>query len=284
MTTDRGRMQALKQLVEHQQAGGYTLPADVLKAYNLPQQVQALPLPQPDALAVDAAGAQVIAALGRDAVPDLAALARRMQDADASRNRYALAQRVQVEAAQQAQNQALSVGYDHADRIITTCLRDAHAAVLDTARRDAAALAGHDPADTRALVTAPTKVRTAWHNLHTTAEQYGTLRQAREWANTVGMRQPEHDEAGQFATFRDPRALFPDLPSTAPLPPMPRFDDPLARLLWVVADGAAAEPWLPTTHEQDARWWDVYGQGVQNRRTGQALAAHVGARGPASAA
>jgi hypothetical protein len=37
--------------------------------------------------------------------------------------------------------------------------------------------------------------------------------------------------------------------------------DPVELLLWLVAPAAVGKPWLPAVAEQDAAWWNAYGQG-----------------------
>jgi hypothetical protein len=78
---------------------------------------------------------------------------------------------------------------------------------------------------------------------------------------------------------RDPAALFPGYSygTTVQMPaiPFPEADADLAR--WLATDAAAAQPWLPTVAEQDARWWECFGERVENMRAGRRTATAIGA-------
>ncbi len=180
MTTDRGRMHALKQLVENQEVGSYSLPADVLSAYALVEKAGALTVPSPETFEPDQAAAQALAALRLGGEADLRALAARVQEADADRARVQIAQRVALLAVEQAQSAALAVAADRAERVITEYLRPAFAGLLTDAKRAADAFGRYDPSDTRALIiTAPAKVRAAYQVLLQLSERYVVLRRSR---------------------------------------------------------------------------------------------------------
>ena len=42
--------------------------------------------------------------------------------------------------------------------------------------------------------------------------------------------------------------------------------DPVEALVWLVTEGAACEPWLPTCLEQDQIWLSVYGEHVAQQK------------------
>jgi hypothetical protein len=279
MTTDRGRFQALTRLVGLQDAGGFTLPRELLDAAALPSRVGDLALPELPAYRIEQAADDVLSDLLADRPADLDGYAQRLADLAAARERYGLAQTIAANALEQAQSVAVNAAADMADRIITTCLRPAFEALQQDIAGHAKALDGH-PLDDRSLITAPAKVRTAWSELRVHADQYGTLREARAAMNTAGLRVPEHDTGGEFATFQHPHRITGHTPGStarAPRPEMP--EDPVMRMLWLVGPAARGVPWLPTTREQDSAYLAVYGEGQAMRRTAAALAVATGARG-----
>src|SRR4051794_21613781 len=64
--------------------------------------------------------------------------------------------------------------------------------------------------------------------------------------------------------------------SSARMPALPfhEHDADLARSL--ARDAADAGPWLPTPAEQDARWWECFGEQVEAMRAGRQLAQAIG--------
>lgn len=81
MTTDRGRLSGLKQLIDLQEPGGYTLPGAVLDAWQTSQQVAALKPDAPEAFFHDAAAEELVAVVAAGQEVDLAAAGRRVRHA-----------------------------------------------------------------------------------------------------------------------------------------------------------------------------------------------------------
>ncbi len=267
MTTERGRTQAIKALIPLQEPGNFTLPANLLTAHELPAKVRAVPLPSPEPYDVHSAANEMLHVLGSGETPDLAKLARRVSQTERATLDVMTAQRVAADALEQAEHVVLGVIGDTADRIITGCLRPAFEANLDEARKHSGALAGH-PLDTRALVTAPAKVRTAWAAVGECANRYHVLREARHLVNVAGLRQVQHDTDGKFGTFERPAELFPGYDPSKPMR-MPAFEfpsDPVDLMVWLVGPAAAARPWLPTAEQQDKAWLSLYGEAAEMRR------------------
>ncbi len=273
MTTEIGRTQCLRKLVELREAGGYDLPAAVVEAYELTKKVAALPIQSAAAFLHEDAAVAVLAAVGKGATPNLVDLGAQVRKAIEAATNTEHANRILATAREKADYSALAEMQRRADDVVVGNLRSAFEATLDTARRHAATLGSH-PTDPGSIVTAPAKVRSAWSSLRDSAQQYRVLRQARQLANDAGLRVAEHDLQDQYATFRDPFGFFPERRGTSmPMPPYPSSDVDL--VLWlVVGVGAKAKPWLPTAQEQDQAWLDEYGEQSERRRVAhdQALA------------
>jgi len=194
---------------------------------------------------------------------------------------HAAAQRIFVEAIEQAGTAAAIVAGDHADAIVTDHLAAALNDTYEAARRCGATLAGH-PLDARRLLDADRTVQDAYRELERLVARQAVIWDARKWANAVGFRRPEHDGGGQFLHFEHPAKLpgwsgtgrWPGLDGVAPA-------EPLARLLWLSSpELAAARPWLPTCAQQDERWRTEHADITEQQRAAAAFAQHVGARAP----
>jgi len=279
MTTERGRTHALTRLVEMREAGGFTLPAELLDAHALPAQVRAVPQPPLDAYTVQDAADELLHTLGRGETAGLAALAQSVRHADESGSATALGRRITVDALEHAENAAINTAADLADRVICDHLRPAFDETLGQVRRNRGALHGK-PHDARALVTASAKARAAWSEVDACAGRYRILREARHLANVAGLRQAESDVQGMFATFAAPLVLTPGYsPGTSAAPPRIEFPaDDIELMLWLTGDAAGAKPWLPTVSEQDAAWAAVFGEGVLTRQRAHRDALAIGAR------
>lgn len=278
MTSDRGRLQALTALIALQDVGGFSLPNDLLTAANLPTKVTETVVPQVQPYDIEQAADALLDDLAHNRTPDIEAHARRLVDISTAQARVDQAQLILRNAHEQAVAVAVNTAADLADRIITGHLQPALVDVLEQTSRHATALHAQ-PLDGRALLGAPAKVRTAWLAVQNLADRYTALRRARTLVNTVGLRVLEHDDANEFATFRDPHALTGYTPSTARPPQIDYPADPVDRMLWLVGPAAVGQPWLPTTNEQDAAWWNAYGDGVMQRQNAAVFAQQVGARG-----
>jgi len=275
MTTNIGRMHALKTLTALQEPGGFTLPADLANAVAAVGQVDAIPLPDLPVYDIEQAASDVLADLAGGRTSDLAGYADKLSDVITAGTRRERAQTLVRIAHEQAVSSAVNTAADLADWIITTVLRPAFAHVLERTEQLAATLHGH-PLDYRSLLDAPPKIRAAQRDLQTVADRYRGLRQARNLTNIAGLRAVQHDARGEFADLSDPHVLSGYQAGNTTGQP-PRIDYPTDQaelMLWLVGAGKPAKPWLPTVDEQDERWQAAYGE-AQRRRQVAALSARA---------
>lgn len=272
--SDRGRLLALTSVAAWQEPGGFQLPDGVLAAVAALEAAQTLSVPDaPPRVDLDDVSTIAIDQLTAGKPVDLAGLA-----ASASRSRQeaegnAAARTLAGLIVERAGQRAVTAATENAEQIITGALQPAFAEVLAATRPLAAALLGVDLNE--GGWNAPPKVREARRELAQLADRCSILRQARATAIRLGPG-PQRDVTGLFAVLEQPQALVHVQPNVAmPRPDMPA--DPAAALLWLVGDGAAGKPWLPSPQEQDAAWDAVYGQQAQDRRNAATSAlAHAG--------
>ena len=269
----RAAINTLTHLIDSAEAGGWTLPADVLEAHHVYRQVSALDIEPPAGLDAFTAAAKVVTSVAADETVDLMVAARQLRDAEEERRAYDQAKLLLQVAADQAATTAGNLAADRTEVIITGHLAPALDDVHAQAREAAAALAGH-ALDGPSMAAAPTKVRSAYLALAGLVTRRQLIFTARRWINSVGYRVPKHDDAGLFAEFANPTALMPGWkPGMRPTINAP--EDPLERLLWVVSDQVApAKPRLATVPEQDECWQAVFGE-AQRQRQAAALSARA---------
>jgi len=247
-------------------AGGYTLPDAVTATVATWRRTRALEVPAPSDYSPDDAARSVVDTIGSgDDTPDLAALAQRVLSRDAEQRATDQAQQIVALAADKAAIAAVATTADLAEDIIVNHLRPVLEQVYADTRDAAAALAGYG-LSVPALITAPAKARNAYAALGELVTRRNVILSARAWVNQLAGLKPEHDERGLFLEFRRALKLVPPLAPTQRIPDLPAPTDPLERILWVVNEGAVAEPWLPTVAEQDAAWWDAFGARVEQAR------------------
>ncbi len=266
----------LKSLIEAADAGGYTIPEELADAYARYLTLAGYEVPTTPAATLDDLAAR-LAREGVDADP--LQLAREYHAAESQRAYETNARALVRQAVERAADAATSIGARDADLIITERLRPALEEVYDQAREVAASLAGYG-LDTHALITAPGKVRDAYGRLPHLVSRRSAIFRARRWANSLAYHQPQHDVSGLYGEFRTPLALSPGWSPPSPIPGIPAPTDPTERLLWCVGpEGTVAHPWLPTVAEQDAAWWDRFGEGVEARKqmshSARAIAAQI---------
>jgi hypothetical protein len=272
----------LTKLVDSREGAGYTLPPELVEAYDTYRRVNACTVPEVPDLDLGSAAARAVAEVAAGKAPDLLSLGRELAEARVQREAHDHAADVRREAVEQAAGAAANLCRDLVDRIIVDHLRPALDALHAEARAVAEALEGYG-LDAHRLITAPAKARNAYSTLPALVARHDGITAARRLANSLDQRTPEHDTQGQFATFRDPAALFPgwDYTSSARMPRIPFPEDPSARLLWMVSEPAQqAQPWLPTVTEQDTAWLKHYGEVIERRRNARGMAEQVGARAP----
>jgi hypothetical protein len=271
MTTDRGQHTALTRLVDLQGAGGFTLPADLLAATDLPNKVRNLPVPEvTDDL--ERVAADLFNDLRAGRPVDVEQHAARVAEADAARARREHAQTLLALAQQHAVTAAALAATDASTTVITDVLQPVYTDLLASISGHAKNLDGH-PLDDRSLITAPDKVRKSWAALRDLAAQHTALRHAWDAARRMGGLEPQHDGRGDFVAFSNPFVLNGHKPDSTARPAVIEAPtDPVMHMLWLVGPAKPAQPWLPTVAEQDQRWLQVYGPSFeQRRRTAQAL-------------
>lgn len=270
----RMQINALTKLVDAGEAGGYTLPAELLDAYRIYTRTRALSVPEVRPLEADAAAARVVAAVAAGDSPELVSLGAEVDRAQRDHEAHARALHILNVATEQAAGAAANLAGDLAEQIITRHLRPAFDEVHAQAREVAAALEGYG-LETRRLITAPAKVRNAYASLPDLVSRKAAILEARKSANAIGYRKPQHDTTDIFATFANPFHFAPGWKSPAPVPRVPFPEDATERLLWMAsAEVAGAKPWLPTVAEQDEAWQRVFGEAARRRAEG-ALAARA---------
>jgi len=112
-------------LVESADAGGYSLPAEVVDAWRVFEQVRALPLPAPPAADFEEVAAGVVAAVADGKPVDVVKAGTKLHRVGDEQQVHAMAQRVLVAAVEQAGVAAANVAADSTDVIITEHLAPA---------------------------------------------------------------------------------------------------------------------------------------------------------------
>ena len=276
------QINTLAKVIGNAEAGGYSLPPELLESWATFERVRGLTIDDPPSLPIEDAAGRVVAAAAAGDTPDVAALGRDLHRFEGERQAHAHAGRIFGEAREQAANAAVMLAADLTERIIADHLRPTLEAVYAGARVCAAALAGFG-LDPRKLLDAPAKTRTAAGELGSLVVRRDLIFGARSWINFVGSRKPMHDPENMFVEFERPELLtpwwspgparWPGLQDVAP-------QDPSERLLWVASDAvAAANPWLPTTAEADERWWAMFGEKSERFAQSRRDAESAGARG-----
>lgn len=278
----RAEITSLTNLVDASAGGGYTLPPELTDAYRIYRRVKAIEVPEPNPLHLDTAAARLVSAVAGGKSVDVLELGAAVAQAETDRRATELARAVLADAIEQAGNAATSVASGLTEQVISAHLRPALDEVYARVREVSAQLDGYGLDDPHRLVTAPAKVRTAYGALPALVARVTAILTARKYANFIGHREPQHDANNLFADYRQPLALSPQWKPPAQIPRIPAPHDPTERLLWTVSEAAApAQPWLPTMAEQDAAWWNQFGEGVENRaqrhRDAQAIGARIGA-------
>jgi hypothetical protein len=280
--SDRARIASLTTLVQSAKVGGYTLPPEITDAHAVWQRLQQAEIPPPRPFSIEDAAGRIVHAATTGQQVDPLKLCRDFQKVEEDRRLYDQALGVMRQAIEQAAAVAVNAASDATERIITEHLRPVHDELMQQARDVASVLRPYTSAgfelDLQRIVSEPSaEIRAAYLALPDLVERRRLIWQARTKANQVGQRKAEHDEAGLFALFERPMTFHPHWRAPAQIPRLPMPEDDTARLLWFASDEATtARPWLPTLAEQDAAWWGLFGerleQAARNRHDARAMA------------
>jgi hypothetical protein len=177
-------------------------------------------------------------------------------------------------AAGAAQAEFTQLVADMAEDIIVGSLRPAVEHVLAETRRVTQVLAPYGAGNVERLLTAPKAAREAWLTLDALAGRYGVLRRARA---ILVRTQDQLDGAALFAEVRNMHELWPAWRQRveSPAPTGAR-----ERMCWLTRP--EVEAWMPTAAEQDARYREVFAQGMA--QAARARAAGAGGLAPLPAA
>jgi hypothetical protein len=235
----------------------HDLPAELLSAHQ----------------AVERLGAEVVAS--RTARPDLAAVERKVTDGylTAARNGKAwpdvatireartavgdhdLRSQVLDRAQTEASAELLGLIHDHADAIITNCLRPAFDRLVAAFTVAASVLPESPSVD--ALMRASDKVRKTWLSLDDDVHKHARITSTA--VRLTRLNPPVHDVEGEFASLLNVRDIWPDY-GVGRTPPWENTDPRLTRLSIIRAGG---QMWLPTPAERDAAWLAKHGERVE---------------------
>jgi len=248
-------------LIEGRQAGGYTLPAEVLDAHATREVVKALRLPPPATLHPGDAGSALVDTAAKGEQPDIDAMVAALREVLAATAAHNTAAQAMAAANQVAADRLASAVAAQADVIIVEHLRPAYAKILERAAAAVADLGGRAPVAAQ-LLDAPAKVRTAFATLGDLRFRLSAVRQARNDAIAATGARPTLDAENLYADFQVPEHWTGG--KAIRMAGFPSPTDPHEYMVWLVTDAAGAQPWLPTLVEQD----DAYDAGPwgQGRR------------------
>ncbi len=114
----RGQLASLRPLVENAGADSYSLPAEVVDAWTTFEAVKALPLPAPATTDFEQLAAGIVAGVGDGKPVDVVKAGRALHRAVDEQQVHDAAQRILVEAVEQAGTAATVVAGDFADVIV----------------------------------------------------------------------------------------------------------------------------------------------------------------------
>lgn len=286
MTTQDPRVTALDRLVHGRDAGGYTLPADVIAAHDTYVRAAALTVPTAERLHHDTAARDLAEqyVTGPGTEPMLTA-AQRVHDSAAAIQVAELAAVLHQQAVVKVAARAVDITAEHGSALVTDCLRPAYTDLLEQGRKAAQHLDKiTEGTDVHSLLVAPPKARAAYIDMKAHADRHDVLWDARACVLKITGERSELDDHGVFLEVEDPislqMALQPGwLPGRSALrrPETPK--DPVARMVWLCTTATPGKPWMPTTAEMDAAWDRQFGDAVrargQARRNAEAFGALI---------
>jgi hypothetical protein len=257
------------QLVDLSKLAGFTLPEELVAAYEAAVTIQELTLSPPPLLDVETGAEQLTATVIRGEPVDLLQLGRDIELGTRTRSAVQAGQLAQRSALERSVDRLTSLAHSLADEIIVTHLQPAYRAVLAEAEEPAKIVRQH-PLSSQNLRLKDTNevrsVRAALRKLEPAAARRTAIAQARVQANRLGARKPLHDTDNSFANLRRPMALVPGwVPgSRFAFPAVPV--DPIEHLVWLTGEAAIAEPWMPSCEQQDQIWLSIYGEELARRQ------------------
>ena len=252
-------------------SGAYSLPAEVLDAFETLDRLEQFQIERSERLAPAArqelAAEVVAAAQAGKPLPSGAGYAKAEQADHVADVRSAVLAEVLEE-----QGAALVTKFGTlALTIVVEHLRPALAEVVEAARIPAELVAPLG-VDAENYLRAPDDVQAALLTLRDLTARYRAIRSAR--AAFRPFLPLEYDTDGTFGELRSIHIAAPYY--RQPNAPTPWPTDPVARLVWLVR--SPAEPWMPTPSEQDQRWLEIYGEQAKARAGFAAVARANSAR------
>jgi len=276
----------VESLINFAEVGEFTLPEKLTEAYEVYQRVRAHGDDfEPFTLYHEKiAAADLVAAAHRGVDLDLIELGRKFIASRDEGQAYDWSIIIMREALELSTEQAESIIDELADEIILEHLQPAHQSVLAEAVEVVTSI-GAEPMNE--LLNSPRlaiydgrnerATRSALRQLAPLADRFAAILVARDRVNVAGgvnwstPRHLEYDLDHCFAYVAHPEALAEgwSLERTAPLPRPQIPTDPLERLVWFAITGQSAEPWLPTTAEQDGAWLSLFGDRLSRMKAPQ---------------
>lgn len=257
------------QLVDLSRLAEFSLPAELVAAYEVCVTIQGLTLKPPPLLDVETGAEQLVATVSRGEPADLLQLGRDIELGTRDRAAVQAAQLAQRAALERSDDRLTSLAHSLADEIVSSHLAPAYQAVLEEAREPAKVVRQHPltPQDLRLKDTNEARAhRAALRKLEPLAERRSAIAQARVQANRLGARVPQEDFDNSFAELRAPMALVPGWKPPNRFGQLQIPSDRIERLVWLTTEGRDGQPWCPTVQQQDEVWLSIYGEEQARRK------------------
>lgn len=264
----------MRQLFAGADAGVYALPAELLAARDAIDNIEAMrrAVVLPD---VETAGrrhrAEVIAAArdGQTVAPSIDELLELERQVPGV---YRL-QGLLTEAREQASRELIELLHDSAEDVLVESLRPVFEMAVEDLRKHGPRC--RDVSGESELAQASKAVRDSWLAVQAAVGRVRAVRAAASELRRLYGLAPQHDTGDVFASMRNKDKIWPGHAASFSTPPWPVDVD--ARTLLLAQLDLGAELWLPTPAEQDARFLEVYGDGIRQMKIARQQAAAVGA-------
>jgi hypothetical protein len=280
------RPENVERLINFAEVGEFTLPEKLTEAYEVYQRVRAHGDDlEPFTLYHEKlAAADLVAAAHRGEDLDLTELGRKFITSRDEGQAHDWSIIIMREALELSTEQAESIIDEMADEIILEHLQPAHKSVLAEAVEVVTAIGAESINE---LLNSPRlaiydgrgerATRSALRQLAPLADRFSAILAARDRINIAGgvnwstPRHLEYDLDHAFAYVNKPQVLAEgwtlEVVTHLPRPEIPV--DPMEKLVWFATTGQSAEPWLPTTAQQDGAWLSLFGDRLQRTKAQQ---------------